>query len=362
MKKQTNIYDVLFEEDRKLTKVEYANLRCKQNDGFMNADFFRRNIFNATSRGNRTHYVRPKLIGEYKNNKKVFISHSLHRRHADVLSLIYSDNNFVSKPTESGSFNIHLSLYRIAQLMGYKHPHKRTNDVKKFINDLRWTDFIINKEGVGEYRDTILGGAFFDENKDTFIIKVGGISAKILAHTTGIRFSQDITHRIVSIPNHLPKLKALLRFILSNKPTSNGYTLSFLYSKFNVGVCGSPSVIRNDKYLFRKELLDNSELLLSFNIVYVHEERKIYYKEQLQDISFELSVPQRKILSALDDDKVFSFEGKIISINDVSYTISSVTFISDDVVDLVLINNDTNERRGSKGVSVELVKRYIGMF
>jgi hypothetical protein len=336
---QTTIYDVLFDEDRELLKEEYANLRKKQSKGYMNANFFRRNIFNASARGKRIQYKRPKIVWEKSSLNKVAISHSLHQKHADVLSLIHTDYISISKPDKNGGYNIYLSLYRIAQKMGYKYPTKAIENVKQFINDLRWTDFIIyNKDG--EYRTTILDDAFFSEHQDVFIVSVKGKSAKILAHTTGIKISKELTYKIVSIPDSLVNIKALIRYIISNKPTVNGYTMDFIFDKFDINKIENIQVRRNQKSKFRKSLRDNKELLASFNLEFIEEEDKIYYTKQLEEIKFELAVSQKpkKIYEKIENDN-----NKEILDNKEEYPQIGKKFIMDSIVwevlDIVPIEN-----------------------
>jgi len=289
MEKTTVSKELLFDKERELLKEEYANLRNKQKNGFMNSVFFRKNIFNASSRGERIQYKKPKVVWEQTEIDKVAITHSLHQRHADVLSLLHTDNLGVSKPEKDGSYTISVSLYRIAKFMGYKEPHKRTDDVKQFIDELRWTDFV-QTDCEGDWSFPILGETL--KTKEGFFILISGKSAKILAHTTGIKFNREITHKIVNIPNRLPKIKALVRFVLSNKPTKNGYTLEYFYDKFNIGLNGSIRTIRNQKAKFKKELKENEELLNMFNISYDRSQQKIYYLAQLKEITFELSAPK----------------------------------------------------------------------
>lgn len=362
MAERKDFYEVLFDKDRDLQKEEYANLRTKQKDGFMNANFFRRNMFNATSRGARIEYQRPKIVWQQSENKKVAVSHSLHQRHADVLSLIHSDYISMTKPKKDGSYDIYLSLYRLAKLMGYKNPHKRTSLVKQFINDLRWTDFITTTKD-GEYRNTILGRAYFDESKDKFVVRVDGDSAKILAHTTGIKFDKEITHRIVSIPNNLPKLKALSRYVLSNKPTKNGYTMDHIFEKFSIGQAGSDQTRRNQKSDFRRQLSENEELLGSFNIAYHSEDQKIYYTEQLEAISFELSLDTGKILEKIDsEEKYKSFIGKQIIVGSVLYEIKNVVPLGQEKADIELLDVVKNEIGLSRNASLETLEEYVNSF
>jgi len=366
MSEQQTIYDVLFDKDRELLKEEYANLRTKQKNGFLSADFFRRNMFNATSRGTRIQYQKPKVVWEKSKNKKIAISHSLHQRHADVLSLIHSDNIGMTKPKKDGSYDIYLSLYRIAKLMGYKDPHKRTDDVKQFINDLRWTDFVVTTKE-GEYRNTILGRAYFDEYKDKFIIKVDGDSAKILAHTTGIKFARDLTHRIVSISNKLPKLKALVRYILANKPTTNGYTMGHIFEKFGIGQSGSSHTKSNQKSAFRKQLKENKELLEGFNLEYNTDKQKIYYIKQLEQVTFELPINSKAMAEKLVTSKdKYSYQDMIekpIKINDIIYTIKEIIPSQNSgYIDLKILNHNTDQIGTAKNQDPINVRKYIDAY
>ena len=47
-KKQLTIYDIYFDADRKTFANEKANLSKKIDGGYMDANWFRRNMFNAT--------------------------------------------------------------------------------------------------------------------------------------------------------------------------------------------------------------------------------------------------------------------------------------------------------------------------
>jgi len=363
---QTTIFDVLYSDERTLIKEEYANLRKKQSDGYMNANFFRRNMFNATARGERIQYKRPKIVWETKTDK-VSISHSLHQKHADVLSLIHTDCIMVSKPDSTGGYNIYLSLYAIAKSMGYKYPSKSTNKVKQFINDLRWTDFIEHKKD-GKYHTTILGDALFSEEQDVFIISIKGKCAKILAHTTGIKISKELTHKIVAIPDNLVKLKSMVRFIISNKPTLNGYSMSFLFDKFDIGNSGNLQVQRNSKSVFRKQLKNNENLLNSFNINFNVDEDKIYYFEQLKQIKFELAVNQnpQKIIDKIEAADIEEIEypqiGKKLLIVDIVYEVIDIISNDDGTYDFKLKNLEENIIGTSRNGDLDNLNKHIQNF
>jgi hypothetical protein len=364
---QTTIYDVLFEEERALLKEEYANLRKKQSEGYMNANFFRRNMFNATARGERIQYKRPKIVWEKTKTNKVAISHSLHQKHADVLSLIHTDHIMVSKPDSNGGYSIYLSLYAIAKAMGYKYPSKSTDKVKQFITDLRWTDFIIYTKD-GEYRTTILDDAFYSEQQDVYIVSIKGKSAKILAHTTGIRISKELTHKIVSIPDNLVKLKAMVRYIISNKPTTNGYTMDFIFDKFDIGKTGNLQVQRNSKSEFRKQLKDKGDLLKTFNLKFFGDEDKIYYLEQLKQVEFELAVNQKpqKIIDKIEASKIEEIEypqiGKKILIDDIVFEVVDILLNDNGTFDFKLKDIAKNAIGTAKNNTLESLNRLIEEF
>jgi hypothetical protein len=359
---QTTIYDVIFDEDRDLHKEEYANLRAKQKDGHMNADFFRRNMFNATARGGMVQYKRPKVVWE-SPRKSVAISHSLHQRHADVLSLMHTDCLGVSKPNKDGSYEIYLSLYRIAKLMGYKNPASSADKVKQFIADMRWTDFIVTDED-GEYGDTILGKYRFSETKDVFVVKINALSAKILAHTTGIKLEKELAHKIVAIPNKLSKLKAMVRYIIASEKTTHGYKLETIFEKFGIGQSGSDSTRLNQKSDFRKQLRENKDLLDIFNLKYEAEKQKIYYTEQLKEVTFELPIKTKRIHDKITEVFVLNpyadMINKKIKIQDIIYEIIEVIDTSnDDKVDVKLLNIYDNKLGIAKAQSITNIRNYI---
>lgn len=230
---------MLYSSERKMVPQEYASLSEKKSKGYMNADMFRKNLFNAASRGSRILYKRPKRIWTGKDGNNVSVSHSLHQKHADVLSLIYSERFKSTKPNEDGSYSIYISLYAIAKAMGYRHPKSGADKVKKFINELRWTDLVIESNDGAILRTTILDDAVYSHEHDTFLIAIKGRNAKILAHATGIKFGKTLNREIVSIPDNLSKLKAMIRFVISSKPTKHGYTIDLFFEKFGIGQSGS---------------------------------------------------------------------------------------------------------------------------
>lgn len=325
---QLDMFEEMYSSDRDLLPQEYAALREKQSKGYMDATFFRKNIFNASSRGKRTEYVKPKLVWTRQDGKGelVYVSHSLHQKHADVLSLIYSEGFRQSKPSSSGNYLIFISLYGIAKMMGYSSPASGADKVKKFINDLRWTDFIIKGKDGTTLRTTILDDAWYSDKHESYAIEIKGRNAKILAHTTGIKFEKRINREIVSIPDSLSKLKAMIRFIISNTPTKHGYSLELFFEKFGVGQSGKETSRKNQKSLFKRNLAENKDWLDRFNIRWDGEQEKIYYEEVVEGIDFLLPMSRKDVLILIDKQNSPYKEhvGKTLKINDVLFELMDV--------------------------------------
>lgn len=367
---QAAAHDIIFEDQRELTKEEFKNVQAKQ--GSLNADFFRHNMFNASARGKRILYKKPKVVWEKDDTDKVAISHSLHQKHADVLSLIHTDHIAMTKPDKTGGYFIYVSLYRIAKLMGYKNPSKDTDKVKKWISELRHTSFITYSKD-GDYHTTILSDAFFSKNKDVFLIEVRGRNAKILAHTTGIRIDKALTHDIVSIPDRLSKLKAMIRYVISNKRTQHGYTLRHIMEKLEIGRSGSLQVQRNQITDFRKQIREHKDILAKFNLEYDAKSEKILYEKQHPLVTFELPIKadiRNKIISGTSEDSSTDQEGgknydfmisRLIKVDHTVYTIESIKPNADDPdkIDVVLYNHDTERRGTAVEQTVENLRRYI---
>ena len=102
MKKELNI---IFKEDRELTEKEYMNLSKKVNGGYIPVDYLRKNLFNATVRDSKE--LRRKKIIYNDKQIKITVNRSLHQKHRDLLSLLFTDNKGVSKPSKEGSYLIY---------------------------------------------------------------------------------------------------------------------------------------------------------------------------------------------------------------------------------------------------------------
>ncbi|HHD80040.1 MAG TPA: hypothetical protein ENK99_00280 [Campylobacterales bacterium] len=302
-------YEIVFDKKREVLKNEWKNIAKKANNGYMNAEWFRRNMFNATARNKRKEYKHYKTI--WKNeDKEIQISHPLNQKHADVLSILFTDNIGTTKPDKDGSFYIYTSLYSIAKKMGYKYPERASHKIVKFINDMRWTDFVvINKDGW--YRFTILGEAYYSESKKTFQVHIDGKSAKILAINTGLQIESSLNQKIVKIPDKLSKLKAMVRYIIANRATKYGYTLEHIFEKYGMDNSIKSMTNRKNRSNFKKQLKENMDLLAEFNITYDEQKDKIYYI-QIKQIIFEKPIKLESIKDNIEKEQGLDFIGKLI--------------------------------------------------
>ena len=321
--KQLTIYDTYFDEERKLLKTEKANISKKVKEGYINADWFRKTLFNATSTGACIKYKKPKSIFN-QNGIEILVSHSLNQKHADALSILFTDNLRFKKMKlkDDGSFYIYTSLYHIAKKMGYKTPRGAVHRVKILLNDMRDTDFIIKKEipnQRGKYdviETKILGDSKYSNLDESYRVIIGGKSAKVLAMSVAVRIDKSLNEKIVSIPDNRSKIKALIRYVLSNQSSNYGYTLEHIFERYNIGQKPTKNVSyelkkkndamnRKDKSVFRNQLREHQKLLEELNIRFDEDEQKIYYKQH-KLVGFDMGISPMKILKqneALNTDK-----------------------------------------------------------
>ena len=282
---------VVFDEERDLTENELYNLKTKKNS--IPVEYFRKNLFNATTRESRE-LNRKKTIYEDPKNK-VQVNRSLHQRHRDLLSILFTDNIKVSEPNKDGSYYIHTSLYDLSRKMGYK-PLQGINKVMGFIEDLHQTLLTIDIVGVGEIRHTLIGKSFFDKyNTKEFKIEIPSITAKYHILNFAVEIPKEINRKIIAIDNKYAKTKALISYILSNKALKNGISFDNICDKLDITVSSRKSE-------FKKELKENIALLAEFNIFFDEETYIIKY-EQLSDIKFHRGMKPIEILEILDNEK-----------------------------------------------------------
>jgi len=310
--------DLFFDPQRELCKIEKANLSKKVTEGYLNSHWFRGNLFRAVSRGPTTKYKKRKTIYEDKKNHLLIqVSHSLHQKHADLLSILFSDNQKKSLSFKGdGSFYILTSLYHMAKKLGYQNPNKAGTHVKKLINDLRDTDFVIsmpdplNPKKRKIITTKMLGKSYYSEADDQYCIEVDVDSGRILILGVGVKFDTLLTDMIVSLPDNASRIKALLRYLASHAEKKNGYTLDYIYKRYGIGqkpideelsaeeVSKNDAANRKDKSQFRKQLRMYESLMRAFNVYYDEKEAKIYYKQSKQ-VSFEMGVAPSKVEETL---------------------------------------------------------------
>ena len=305
-----SLFPLQFEEKRKLVKEEYANLSKKVSGGFFNADLFRQNIFTPAARVSHKPYKVPKIA--YENDKNsIAISHPLSQKHADILSLIYTENVSVTKPTDTGSYKIKIVPYRIAKAMGYKHPEKAAENVIKMIRQMRWTDFVLRQKGEINEKDnvkefTILGGAEYNLFDGYYEIEISAESAKLLSYSVAISLDMELNKRIIAIPDNKVHLKSIVRYILANKKMRNGVTLEFFIKKFGFSGNKKTAFLKHfhlTETEIRKgspkdrvtKISENLALLKSFGITYDDTLKKFKYDEN-DGIGFAMAVDPNKVL------------------------------------------------------------------
>jgi hypothetical protein len=281
MQKQQSI---IFEEDRELTEKEYMNLSKKVNGGYIPVDYLRKNLFNATVRDSKE-LKRKKVIYNDKQ-VKITINRSLHQKHRDLLSLLFTDNRGVSKPNKDGSYIIYTNIYDLAKKMNYKSPKNSTNSIYRMLNDLSMTRLEIEDE-IGILRHNLIAEDYYDKDTGKYMVRIPSMTAKYHIFNWGIQIPQNINREIILIPDKLSKLKALISFILSNKALKNGVSFSSVCDKLDI--LDSPNKSR-----FKKQIKDNQELLNKFNIKY-DEARKIFYYENIKQIDFEKALNSKDI-------------------------------------------------------------------
>ena len=115
--------NIVFDKNRELTPKEYKNLTQKVNGGYIPVNYLRKNLFNATVRESRE-LIKLKTIYD-DGSVKMQVNRSLHQKHRDLLSILFSDNNGVSKPDKDGSYYIKTNLYKLAKAMGYGVKKKK---------------------------------------------------------------------------------------------------------------------------------------------------------------------------------------------------------------------------------------------
>ena len=302
----------IFSENRELTATEYKNLSKKVNGGYIPVNYLRKNLFNATISASKE-LIRLKTIYD-DGTTKLRVNRSLHQKHRDLLSILFSDNNGVSKPNKDGGYYIKTNLYKLAKAMGYGEGKKKNSKYKissatplieKFLNDLQSTLIIVEDDRF-KYTYQLIGESLFDKhnqydkNTKNYIVKIPALTAKYHIFNWGVQIPKEINKEIVAIPNNLSKLKALISFILSNKALKNGISFSSVCDKLDI--LDSPNKSR-----FKKQIRENQELLDKFKIKY-NKDKKIFYYENIKEIDFEKALNIQSIDEAIKLKELDGYE------------------------------------------------------
>jgi len=287
--KQDDLFGQILDAERELTKAEYKAVSKRANGGYIPANYYRRSIFNATVRESKE-LRRKKTV--YEDEKmKIMVDRSLNQRHADALGLAFALGK-ITKPTKNGDVVIGVSLYQIAKAMGYKQPEKRVLEVKKMFRDMQHTLIDINAGG-WEITHQMISDSYYSLFDSSFIVRIPAKTMKYALMTTGVAFDRRLTIELAGMPNKLAKLKAMIRFILSNRAPKHGYMFDTLAEKLGIES-------RHERSRFKRQLIENEELLEKFNIRFDPEEGRILY-EQHEGVDFELPMKPTKIIEMIEE-------------------------------------------------------------
>lgn len=335
--------EIIYKEDRDLTNIEYANLASKANAGALPVEYFRKNLFNATTRTSK----------DLKRNKTIFdngreaiqVTRSLHQKHRDVLSILYTDNLGVLKPKSDGSYQIRTNLYHIAKEMGYKNPSDATHLIKDFLFDMRHTDIVYKKDGK-EVGHSLLGDYQYDKDSGEYHVNIPAMTAKMQILNYAVEIPKEINKKIVAIPNNLSKIKALVSYLLSNQGMKNGIGFDTVCDKLDIDDAANRS-------RFKKQVKDNTDLLRSFNIEY--ENDKFIYR-QIESIKFQRGVKESEIISIIASEEEqkeierYGFDKKLIIGKYLEHKTQSVLG-TEEVVRSKIIDIEIRERETIKIMS-----------
>ncbi len=291
-----------------LFNAEFANLALKVKNNAVAVDYFRKNLFNATVRD--SYDLKRKKIIFQNEDMTIKCDRSLNQRHRDLFALLAHERK--SKIFKDGSYYVKTSLYRLAKKMGYRDPHKRTHLIRELLDDMRKTLLFV-KIGHRELSHSLIGRAWYDELEDIFIVEIPAETSRYLIYSYAMSIPKDLNEKIVQIPHKKAKSKALISYLLANRPTENGISFKAICEKLDI-------TDKSKKSRFKKEILENLELLQEFGIEYNQDQNIFYVREQ-----------KTKFIHALDDKQLFAsckkeLKGKEIEVNGEKWTIEEFDF------------------------------------
>jgi len=283
-----------------LTKIEFKNLSEKVNNNAIVCDYFRKNLFNVTSRYSEIYKNNRKKIIYRDEKMTIKVNRSLHQRHRDLLSLLAFEKK--TNIESDGSYEIHTKIYQLAKKMYDKNPKNHTQTIKNFLEDMQSTllNVTINNK---EFTHTLLDYSEYDKDLDYYIIKIPAKTAKYYIYTSCMSITEEINEKIVKIVNSKSRLKALISFILSNKKLKNGMYFNTICDKLDI-------TEKTAKSRFKKQILTNLELLKEFEIEY--KDDKFYLLENT--VKFYNALSEKQILSFGKTEKEKIFDEKLADI------------------------------------------------
>ena len=267
----------LKKESEMLKAPEFANLVEKVNNNCLPADYFRKSLFNTTTK-NSVELKHKKVI--YDDGKTIIkVNRSLNQKHRDLLSILMYEEKSDVQP--DGKFYIKTKIYQLAKEL-YPNSKNAKHRIKEMLDDMRITDIEVKQNGK-ILNHTLLGMSYYDEHEDTYIIEVPPQTSRYLIYNAGVSIPEKTNKKIIAIKN--PKLKALVTFMLSNKKLDNGIYFDTICEKLEI-------TKPNRKSEFKKIVEDNLELLAQFKIIYKDE--KFYLKKQKVEFHHALSDKELK--------------------------------------------------------------------
>lgn len=281
-----------YDSDRILTKTELINLENKKKS--IPVDYFRKTLFNATTRLSYE-LKKPRVIYDDGINK-ILVNRSLHQRHRDLLSLLFTENKKI-EISQYGDILIHTSLYSLSKAMGYKQIKGSIEIIKGFFYDLRNTELTFKTKNESVKFDEkgghkIIGAYSLDTKTNDYIISIPAQTNKFRILNYTVEITSDLNKKIIEIPNNFAKTKALVSYMLSNQALKNGISFDKICDKLDITQL-------NRRSEFLKEIKNNFLLLKEFNITF-NEETKIFKYEQIEDIKFHAPVKVEKLVGSLD--------------------------------------------------------------
>lgn len=267
---------------RQLSPIEYLNLTKKAEQGTFPVDYLRKGLFHPTvtkdakNRANLSQNFKKILYSD--DNMEIAVNKYLHQKHRDALTILFTDNLGVSTPLTDGTYYIYTNLTHLARQLGYSNPNASTLRVKELLNDLRDTDIIFTKKNpkgkIIEEGHKLLGGYKLDTINNYYSIEIPAKTSKYHILSFAVEIPKEISQKILAIPQQMPRVKATISYLLSNKILKNGIKLGSVMEILGID---SPK----QKATFKKEIEDNINILDDFNIEYDVNIKKFTLKKEL---------------------------------------------------------------------------------